>query len=222
MFRSSNAIAAGLVLACFALGPGLSAASRAQAADPVLAARADFDRGLKNDDADAVDRAAEEFGRLSAQDPDSPLLRAYYGSAMALRAKHAWAPWNKMRYSEKGLDAIDKALAMLQPAHETQVLSGMPVALVTRLVSISTFDGLPDMFHRLGDAKDQLQQAYRSPSFAGAPASLQAAFAYQAALIARREGRGQAEAEQLRKVLALDAKGEKAPAAAARLRELGQ
>jgi hypothetical protein len=149
-------------------------------------------------------------------------LLAYYGSAVTLQAKHAWAPWNKMRYAENGLDALDKSLAMLQPEHEAQVVAGMPVALVTRLVALSTFVGVPGMLHRLDDAKDVLQQAYKSPAYRGAAPALQAAFSYQAALIAQRDGKREVEIEQLRKVLALGPQTEDAPKAAARLKELGQ
>jgi len=207
-----------------ALLAGLAAATPAQAVAPeaVLAAKADFDRGRHADDAGAVDRAAESFKRLSEEEPANPLLRVYYGSALTLQAKHSWAPWNMMRYAESGLDAIEKSLAQLQPEHETQIYAGMPVALVTRIVALTTYVALPAMFNRLGDAKDVLQQAYLSPSFRTATPQLQASFAYQAALIAKREGRTDAEVEQLQKVLAISRDAEEAPGATARLQELGR
>ena len=214
-----------LLSACAGALAGLAAwpgAAQAIAADAVLAAKADFDQGLRAGDSSAIDRAAEQFKRLVQEDPASPLLRVYYGSAVTLQAKHAWAPWNKMRYAESGLDAIDKSLSLLQPEHETQVLAGMPVALVTRIVALTTFVGMPGMFNRLNDAKEVLQQAYRSPSFRSASPHLQASFAYQAALIAQRDGRTDAEVEQLRKVLAVAGDAEEAPKAAARLKELGR
>jgi tetratricopeptide (TPR) repeat protein len=203
-------------------GLALPPPAHAIAADAVLAAKADFDRGLHGDDGAAIDRAAEEFQRLVEQDPANPLLRVYYGSAVTLQAKHAWAPWNKMRYAENGLDAIDKSLALLQPEHETAVLAGMPVALVTRIVALTTFVGMPGMFNRLGDAKEVLQQAYKSPSFHDASPHLQASYAYQAALIAQRDGKTDLEVEQLRKVLAASRDAEETPKAAARLKELGR
>jgi hypothetical protein len=188
---------------------------------PILAAKADFDQGLRGDDGAAVDRAAEQFGQLVAQAPASPLLRAYYGSALSLQARHAWAPWTKMKYAESGLDAVDKAIALLQAGDESKVLAGMPVALVTRLVALSTYVAVPDMFHRLGDARDLLEQARHSSSYRSAPPRLLAAYAWQAALVARRDGRAEAEAGELRQVVAV-ADAPDAPRAAARLRELGR
>lgn len=215
----------GLLLACAAL-PALALAGAALAqdggAEALRAAIRDFGQGRNQDDGAAVDRAAGEFKQLLAQEPGNPLYLSYYGSALALQARHAWAPWNKMKYAERGLDAIDKSLALLQPQHESQLLAGMPVALVTRLVALSTYVGVPDMFHRLGDARELLQRTYQSPSFGGAPDGLKAAFAYQAALIARRDGKRDAELEQLRQVLTLGPSGEEAPKASARLREIGQ
>lgn len=197
-------------------------AVRAEVTNAVAAARAQLDRGLIADDAAAIDRAADAFRQLVGQNPGHPLLLAYYGSAVALQAKHAFAPWNKMRYAEDGLDALDKALALVTPEDENRVYAGMPVALVTRLVAISTFVGVPGMFHRLDDARELLQQVYRSPSYRAATAAQQAAFAYQAARIAARDGRHDAEVEQLRKVLALGPQTDDAPKATARLQELAR
>jgi hypothetical protein len=213
-----------LSLGCVSLLLGLTLAAPvlADEVDPVLAARADFDQGRNGDDGAAIERAADEFKQLTVQTPGSPLLLAYYGSAVTLQARHAFAPWNKMRYAENGLDALDKALALLQPEHENQRLAGMSVALVTRLVAITTFVAMPGMFHRLDDAKDLLQQAYRSASFRSAPPRLVAAFAYQAALIARRDDKREVEIEQLRKVLELGPQSDEASKAAVRLKELSQ
>jgi hypothetical protein len=209
-----------LSCASLLLGLGAPLLARADSIDPVLAARNDFDLGRDNDDGAAVDRAVGQFKQLLAQTPGNPLLLAYYGSAVTLQARHALAPWNKMHFAESGLDALDKSLAMLQPEHEDQVLAGMNVALVTRLVAITTFVAVPGMFHRLDDAKDVLQQALKSSAYRGAAPRLQAVFSYQAALIARREDKRDAEIEHLHQVLALGPQTQEATKAAARLKEL--
>jgi hypothetical protein len=201
------------------LGLALPPVALAEASDPVLAARADLVRGRDNDDGTAIDRAADEFRQLSTQSPGSPLLLAYYGSAVTLQAKHAWAPWNKMRYAENGLDALDKSLAMLQPEHEAQVARRHARGLVTRLVALTTFVGVPGMFHRLDDAKDVLQQASRVRPTA-ALRRVAGGFFVPGGLDRPARGKRDVEIEQLRQVLALGPQTEDAPKAAARLKEL--
>ncbi len=212
---------AALALAGLLLGSALPAgASADEPNEAVLQARADFAQGRDGDSA-AVDRAAAEFKRLSSQDPGNPLLLAYYGSAVTLQAKYSLAPWNKMKYAERGLDALDKALAMLQPEHEDRISAGLPIGLGTRLVALSTFLAVPSFFHRFDDAKDVLQQALKSPSYRAAAPDLRAQFALQAAIVAQKQDQRAAEVEQLQQAVALSPNAPAGLQAKARLKELG-
>lgn len=61
--------------------------------------------------------AAEGFyKKMKAADLNNPLMLAYYGSASALRAKHAWNPYHKVSYLKAGMKDIDKAVAE-KPEH---------------------------------------------------------------------------------------------------------
>ncbi len=198
-----------------------AAASEADPAGAFERARADFDRGRAGDGA-AVDRAAEAFARLAAREPGQPLLLAYEGSAVALQARYALAPWNKMKYAERGMDMLDKSLALLEPAQEQQQFAGMPVGLVTRLLALNTFVAVPSFFHRMEDARDLLKQVRQLPAYGTAPAPLRAEFAMVAALIARNDDQRALEAEQLRQVVALAPASPVGLRATARLQELGR
>jgi len=123
-----------------------------------------------------VERAIAAFDALSRSDPSQPLYRAYLGSAMVLRGRDAWMPWNKMRYTDEGLDRIDQALAALRPEHDRQLLRGVPVGLETRLVAGMTFIKVPDaVFHRRSAGVKLLGNLLHHPALAAAPAGFRAA-----------------------------------------------
>jgi hypothetical protein len=103
------------------------------------------------------------------------LRAAYLGSAYALQGKAAWMPWNKMKYTDKGLDAIDQALAGLRPEHDRLLVQGVPASLATRLVAAATFVAVPDgLFHRRAAGRSLLAEMRRSPLLAAAPAGFRA------------------------------------------------
>ena len=199
----------------------LQPALAAPDAGAVSKAVADFERGRQGD-ADAVDRAAAEFRDLSSGNPANPLLLAYYGSSVTLQAKYAWAPWNKMKYAERGLGTLDKALAMVQPDDDRQIVADMPVGLGTQLLAVSTFLQVPDMFHRFESGKDELRQAMANPAFASAPPRLRAQFLMQAAVVAQKENRREEETARLKQVVDLAPGTPVAQRAAGRLKELSQ
>lgn len=138
-------------------------------------AQAEFTRALKGD-SDAVEPAMELFRVLSESDPGNPLLTAYYGSAQTLRARDAWMPWNKMKYTEEGLDTIDGALRMLEPEHDVQRTRGVPVSVETRLVAARTFLALPKFLNRGEQGRNLVADTIASPVFQTTPQAVQAQF----------------------------------------------
>ena len=103
------------------------------------------------------------------------LAAACLGSALALQGKAAWMPWNKMKFTEQGLDQLDSALAMLKPEHGAVMVRGVPVALQTRLVAAATFVAVPDgLFHRRADGRKLLAALRADPLLAAAPAAFRA------------------------------------------------
>ena len=127
-----------------------------------------FQQALAGDDG-AAERAAEQFAGLVRAEPGDPLLLAYDGAATSLQARGALLPWKKMAYAEDGLAQIDKALVLLQPAHDGVLRHGTPDSLETRFVAATTFLGLPPMFHREARGAALLAEVLASPLLARAP-----------------------------------------------------
>jgi hypothetical protein len=123
-----------------------------------------------------VEPAIAAFEILVKAEPQHPVYAAYLGSAISLKGRDAWMPWNKMKYSEQGLDHVDQALAGLRPEHERLLLRGVPASLETRLVAASLFVKLPEgIFHRRAAGMKLLDELQKHPVFATAPAEFRAA-----------------------------------------------
>jgi hypothetical protein len=122
-----------------------------------------------------IEPAIAAFAALASAEPRQPVYAAYLGSALTLKAREAWLPWNKLKYSEQGLDHIDQALAALKPEHDSQMQRGVPVSMETRLVAASTFLALPDrIFHRRASGKKLVDALLQHPALATAPAQYRA------------------------------------------------
>ena len=122
-----------------------------------------------------VDPAIAAFEALVRDEPRNPVHAAYLGSALSLRARDAWMPWNKLRYSEQGLDHIDRALELLKPEHDKLLSRGVPASMETRLVAAKTFVKLPDaIFHRRTAGTKLLADLLKHPALAATPAPFRA------------------------------------------------
>lgn len=211
-----------LLCVTLSLGVGTSIAQDSQEnVTAFLSAQEQFEKGLRGTKSDN-EKAAEQFEKLVAESPNNPLFLAYYGSTFTIKANHAFLPWQRLKLGDKGLDMIDKALKQLTPEHETTLVRGVPLSVETRLVAINTFLEVPDVFfHRYEPGKQLLQETMASPAFANAPPIIQARFHYQAAFVAQKSKDKTAEVQALKKTLELDPQGKDAPAAQARLKELG-
>jgi hypothetical protein len=106
-----------------------------------------------------------------------------------MKARSALMPWKKMGYAEDGLAQIDKALQLLQPAHDSLLHRGTPSSLETRFVAATTFLGMPSMFHREQRGAALLEQVLKSPLFAQAPLPFQGAVWMRAAQQAQKDGK---------------------------------
>ena len=111
-------------------------------------------------DEDAADEAVEALGRYLKRHPGDGEARAYLGSAYALMARDASSVANKVRYANRGLRHLDRAL------------EAAPRAFAVRLVRANVNASLPEMFKRadaaLADmlALDEIFRAEPSPGLA--------------------------------------------------------
>lgn len=206
-----------------AIALACAAASAAPATDGNAfgAARQQFIAGSNGDSA-ARDAAIEAFEKLSAEQPGNPAYLAYQGAGFTLRGRDAMMPWDKMKYTEKGADMIEKALSLLAPEHDTLLISGTPASIETRLVAANTLLALPGFMNRRSGGKRALQAALDSQALAQAPAQVRANLFSIAARVAAEEKRSADEIGYLQQVVATQATSSHVAKAAARLKELGK
>ena len=126
-------------------------------------------------DKGAVEPAAESFDALLKSEPANPVLMAYSGATTAMKAQVSMLPWKKMGHAEDGLALIDKALALLTPAHDAIGQHRTPASLETRFVAANTFLLVPDFMHRGARGSALLAEVLASPLFAQAPQGFQSA-----------------------------------------------
>jgi hypothetical protein len=172
-------------------------------------------------DSKARDAAIAAFQQLAAAHPGHPLLAAYAGSATSLAGRDALMPWNKMKYSEDGADAIEKALAQLTQAHDEALFQGSPESVETRMVAATTLLALPDFMNRRAAGKRALDAALKSPVLDQAPVPVRARLYALAAKTAAADKRAPDEAAYLKQLVQLAPQAPEGQRAADRLKELG-
>jgi hypothetical protein len=164
----------------------LLAAGFAAAADDAFRQAAEvFMRAQQGLDKE-IGPAVAAFHALATAEPRNPVYAAYLGAAQALRGREALMPWNKLKYTEEGLDTLDRALASLGPEHDGALLRGVPMGIEARLTAANTFLRVPDgIFHRRAQGKRLIAELLKHPALAGAPAGIRAAVDAAAAQAAR-------------------------------------
>lgn len=124
-------------------------------------------------DASAIDKAADAFAALLKTEPTNPVLMAYSGAATSLKATTTWLPWKKMAHAEDGLAQLDKALALLTPAHSAVVQNGIPGNLDVKLVAANTFLAVPGFMNRHERGVKLVKDLLASPALASTPKDFQ-------------------------------------------------
>ncbi|MBB3118773.1 hypothetical protein [Pseudoduganella violacea] len=207
------------MLAAAAISAG--AAPQEVAPDGFAQARQQF-KAAAGGDSKASDAAIAAFSALAAANPSHPLLAAYEGAATAMKGRDAMMPWDKLKYAEKGANAIEKALAQLTPEHDEALFNGTPESIEIRLVAANTLLSLPGFMNRGAGGKRAVQAAIDSKVFGQASPQVRASLLNAAASIAANEKRGADEIAYLRQLAAITPAGKYSTAAEARLKELGQ
>ena len=169
-------------------------------------------------DSGAIDKAADAFEALLKAEPTNPVLMAYAGSTLSMRASTTMVPMKKMAYAEDGLALIDKALALLKPAHDAVVQHGTPGVLEVRFTAASTFLAVPSFMNRGARGAKLLNDVVTSPLLAQAPLPFQGNVWMRAARLAADEKRMDDARKYLNLVIQRNAP--QAPAAKAQLASL--
>ncbi len=156
-------------------------------------------------DAGAVDKAAAAFASLLQAEPANPVLMAYAGASEAMKARHTALPWKKIGHAEDGLALVDKALALLAPAHDAAVQHGTPGSLEVRLVAANTFLAMPGFMNRGARGAKLLGDVLASPLFAAAPLAFQGSVWMLAASTATKDKRVEDAQRYLNEVISRNA-----------------
>lgn len=120
------------------------------------------------------------------QYPQDPLLLLLLGSSRTLQGRDAWMPWNKLRFTEQGLEEIEQALTLLSHEHKSEFFAGLPIEVLVPALAGITFTEVPSFFGRFEQGYVLLQQA--SEDAIDSPARHEdQAFIHQALLQAARQ-----------------------------------
>ncbi|HEX7439279.1 MAG TPA: hypothetical protein VF319_04215 [Caldimonas sp.] len=165
-----------------------------------------------------VDPAADAFEALLKAEPANPVLMAYAGASISLKARTSVLPWKKMSYAEDGLALLDKSLALLTPASDAPIQRGTPGSLEVRFVAANTFLAVPDFMNRGARGAKLLSDVLESPLFAKAPLPFKGTVWMRAAELAAKERRAQDARRYLNEVITQGAP--QAEAAKAKLKEI--
>jgi len=138
----------------------------------------------------AIDAAADAFATLLKTEPANPVLLAYSGAATGMKATTTWLPWKKLAYAEDGLAQLDKALALLTPAHHAVVQNGTPGHLEVKLVAANTFLAVPGFMNRHERGVKLVRELLASPALGSTPKAFQASV-HKAAVKAQLAGGAQ-------------------------------
>jgi hypothetical protein len=183
-----HAVVAG-VMALATLASLVAAGRACAAADaPFQSAFQSFSQASAGDKS-AIDPAADAFVTLLKAEPANPVLMAYAGASTALKAPNTSMPWKKMSFAEDGLAQLDKALAMLTPAHDAPIQRGTPGALEVRFVAATTFLAVPPFMNRAERGAKLLGEVLASPLFERAPLPFKGAVWMRAAALAAKDQR---------------------------------
>lgn len=126
-----------------------------------------------NGNPSAIEPAADAFAALLITERTNPVLLAYTGAATSMKANTTWLPWKKLAYAEDGLAQLDKALAMLTPAHHAVMQNGTPGNLEVKLVAANTFLAVPGFMNRHERGVKLVKDLLASPALASTPKDFQ-------------------------------------------------
>lgn len=135
-------------------------------------------------DKSAIADAVAGFAELVKVEPANPVLLVNLGAATSMQSRTTMMPWKKISYAEDGMALQDKALALLTPAHDIEVVNGNKVSLSVRFVAANTWLAVPGFFNRGERGEKLLTEVLQSPLFDQAPLQFKGAVWMRAARLA--------------------------------------
>ena len=166
----------------------------------------------------AIEKSADAFSALLKSEPSNPVLLAYAGASTSMKATTTWLPWKKMSHAEDGMAMLDKALALLTPAHNAALQHGTSAVLEVRFVAANTFLAVPGFMNRGARGAKLLNEVLTSPLLASSPLEFRGEVWLAGAALAAKEKRAEEARKYLNQVIQTNAP--QAPAARAQLKAI--
>ncbi|EGR2720514.1 hypothetical protein DUG83_03345 [Vibrio parahaemolyticus] len=120
-------------------------------------------------DAGLVDVVHNELSQLVQEQGATPLTLVYLGCSETLQGRDAFMPWNKMKFTERGLATIQKGLDLManqpMPIQKQQRLQGLPEYQLATAMAATTYTSLPDMFNHFERGYELYLALLDEPSF---------------------------------------------------------
>lgn len=148
---------------------------------------------------------SDGFMALLKAEPTNPVLMAYSGTTLAMKANTTWLPWKKMAYAEDGMAMLDKALLMLTPAHDAPIQHGTPGVLEVKLLAAKTFLAVPGFMNKRARGIKLVGELTTSPLLSRAPIGFQGMVWFTAGELAAKDKRTAEAQTCFNKVVALNA-----------------
>lgn len=137
-------------------------------ANPTPKILALYNQAVSGDES-KVDEVYKQLNDNLNQQGATPLNLVYLGSTQTLQGRDAFLPWNKMKFTEKGLATIDKALNLLgnlnTPLEQQDIVQGLPEAYLTQAMAAVTYSQLPDLFNHFERGYDLFLGLLSEPQF---------------------------------------------------------
>ncbi len=115
--------------------------------------------------AKASAQVLETIENLLIQYPNDPLLTAYYGSTLSMKARDAWLPWNRQKFVAAGVSSLNKSLALLtEEAFETPYY-GLNEGIYIQSLAAISFMHMPTHLNQRQRGLEILSAMMNSDSF---------------------------------------------------------
>ncbi|KII79572.1 hypothetical protein [Vibrio renipiscarius] len=141
-------------------------------ANPTAEILANYSQAAEGDKA-MVESVYNQLNVMIDQQGAKPLTMIYLGSTQTLQGRDAFLPWNKMKYTEKGLATMAKGIGLLdtlpEDINQQERIQGLPEAYLAQAMAAVTYTSLPDMFNHFDRGYDMYLNLLNHESFVQQP-----------------------------------------------------
>lgn len=113
----------------------------------------------------ASEQVIKAVENLLHQYPNDALLTAYYGSALAIKARDTWIPWYRADYTQQGIHHLNEALVLISERNYATPYSGLNEGFYIQSIVAMTFINMPEHAHQTSRGYTLLNDIMSSECF---------------------------------------------------------